>query len=120
LEEAREKAELQKLYYSLLHALAHSNLSGVLLRVDPAGVLEPLMGALTRGAATHVDAGMRRTCVQVYMRLIQEWCSSGSAEVGQESCMLWKREARFCLYIPRHVANTMFYNLSSSFVQTNA
>ena len=55
-EDLRERAELQRAYYSFLHALVHNGLSGVLLRAPP-GTLDAALGALMRGAATHVDAG---------------------------------------------------------------
>lgn len=55
-EDLRERAELQRAYYSFLHALVHNGLSGVLLRAPP-GTLDAALGAVMRGAATHVDAG---------------------------------------------------------------
>lgn len=58
-EDLRERAELQRAYYSFLHALVHNGLSGVLLRAPP-GTLDAALGALMRGAATHVDAGAQR------------------------------------------------------------
>lgn len=64
LEDAREKGELQRAYYSLLLAVASNGLSVALLKVPPASI-EAIMVALTRGAATHVDAGVRRTCLLV-------------------------------------------------------
>ncbi len=39
-------------------------MSGALLKVPP-GALEAAVVGLTRGAATHVDATVRRTCLQV-------------------------------------------------------
>lgn len=38
LEDMREKGEAQRAYYSLLHALTHQGLSGVLLKLDPVQV----------------------------------------------------------------------------------
>ena len=52
----RERAELQRAYYAFMHALVHNKLSPVLLRAPP-GTLDAALGALMRGAATHVDAG---------------------------------------------------------------
>ena len=64
LEDAREKGELQRAYYSLLHAIAHNNLTQVLMRSN-AQVLDLELTAISRGAATHVDPAVRRTCLQV-------------------------------------------------------
>ena len=55
-EDLRERAELQRAYYAFLHSLAHNGLAPVLLRAPP-GSLDAALGALMRGAATHVDAG---------------------------------------------------------------
>jgi exportin-T len=64
LEDVREKGELQRAYYSLLHAIAHNNLTQVLMRSN-AQVLDMELTAVTRGAATHVDPTVRKTCLQV-------------------------------------------------------
>ena len=58
-EDIRERAELQRAYYAFAHALVHNGLAPVLLRA-PAGTLDAVLGALVRGAATHVDAGARK------------------------------------------------------------
>lgn len=59
-EDLRERAELQKAYYAFAHALVHNKLAAVLLRAPP-GTLDAVLGALMRGAATHVDAGGQRS-----------------------------------------------------------
>jgi hypothetical protein len=64
LEFAREKGELQRAYYSILHAISHHGLAPLLLSC-PGAVGELVLGALTRGAATHVDPGVRKLCLQV-------------------------------------------------------
>ncbi|KIY98490.1 hypothetical protein MNEG_9470 [Monoraphidium neglectum] len=64
LEEAREKGELQRAYYSFLHGLAHHGLAAALLQA-PASVLDSVLASLTQGAASHVDPTVRRTCLQL-------------------------------------------------------
>lgn len=113
LEELREAGELQRQYYLLLHGMVSVGLAGVLLGgggagppsssaggAAPGAVLEAVVQALTRGAATHVDPSVRRTCVQVYCRLVKEWCPVGGTEavpgfrryamehLGGEACVL--------------------------------
>lgn len=44
-EDLREKGELQRGYYSFLHALAHNDLAPALLRAPP-GILDAVLGAL--------------------------------------------------------------------------
>ena len=64
MEDLREKGELQKAYYSFLHAITSSNLRHVLLQT-PSETLQPALGALVTGAAGHIDPGIRKTCLQV-------------------------------------------------------
>lgn len=63
-EDLRERAELQRAYYAFAHALVHNKLSPVLLHAPP-GTLDAALGALMRGAATHVDAGEPRMGVRL-------------------------------------------------------
>jgi hypothetical protein len=63
LDDMREKGELQRTYYALLHAVVHNSLAATLLKTP--GVLDVVMGALVTGAAAHSDVTMRKTCVQV-------------------------------------------------------
>ncbi|KAG1677608.1 hypothetical protein FOA52_010389 [Chlamydomonas sp. UWO 241] len=84
LDEGREKGELQLAYYSLLHVVVHTGLSRALLELPP-GALDVVINAVVEGAASHVDAGARRTCIQILERLITEWCSvpdDGAAAAG--------------------------------------
>ena len=67
-EDAREKCGLQKAYYGLLHALVHSEVTGALLAAAPA-TRDAALEALVRGAASHVDPVVRKTCCQVTLGL---------------------------------------------------
>jgi exportin-T len=69
LEELREKGELQRSYYALLLGITLNNLTGSLLQL-PAQVLDNIMTALAKGAATHVDPTLRKTCIQVRNRML--------------------------------------------------
>lgn len=68
LEELRERGELQRSYYALLVALTCNNLTNTLLQIPPQ-ILDNIMTALSKGAATHVDPSVRRSCMQVCRRL---------------------------------------------------
>ena len=73
-EDARERGELQRAYYSLLHATTHNELTGVLLAA-PAATRDAALEGLVRGAASHVDAIVRKTCMQVGF-FVSSSCSS--------------------------------------------
>ena len=64
MEDAREKGELQRSYFLMLHVIVHNGLSVALLKSPPAA-LDAAIKALTQGATMHVDATVRRTCIQV-------------------------------------------------------
>eukprot|EP00955_Chlamydomonas_euryale_P061734 358162-Chlamydomonas_euryale.AAC.2 len=47
----------------------------------PAAAVPPLsLQAVTEGASTHVDAGARRTCLQILERLITDWCGAAAPD----------------------------------------
>jgi exportin-T len=98
LEDAREKGELQRGYYGLLHAVVHQNLASSLLQAPPQ-VLDQLLTALARGAAAHVDPSVRRLCMQVFERLLQEWCPAQGAEVmpGFKSFVVHQLGGQACI-----------------------
>ncbi|KAK9812733.1 hypothetical protein WJX72_002830 [[Myrmecia] bisecta] len=78
-EDLREKAELQRSYYSFLHAVTHNQLTGALVAAPgQAGMLEAVLEALARGAGSHADPATRRTCVQVLRRLVVEVCGGAA------------------------------------------
>lgn len=63
-EEARERGEVQRSFYSLLHALVHNALGSFLLAAGDS-VVQPTLNAVIQGAALHCDAAARRSCIQV-------------------------------------------------------
>lgn len=73
IEDLREKGELQKAYYSFLHAITSSSLSHVLLQT-PSEALHQALGALVAGGAGHIDPGIRKTCLQVWATAVALLC----------------------------------------------
>lgn len=68
-EDTRERSELQRTYYILLHTLSYNGLSSILVQTQPP-LLDTALEALVRGAAAHVEPATRRTCVQVGFALL--------------------------------------------------
>lgn len=93
LEEAREKGELQRAYYSLLHGMALNGLAGSLLQAPPA-VLDAVMTAISKGAASHVDASVRRMCLQVGVVL---GVSEGGVRVANQGDRCWVTVRKLCM-----------------------
>ena len=78
-EDARERGELQRAYYSLLHATTHNELTGALLAA-PAATRDAALEGLVRGAASHVDAIVRKTCMQArFARVVVTPCPTPPA-----------------------------------------
>jgi exportin-T len=71
-EEIRERGDLQRAYYLFLHSMAHGGLANTLLGGSRQAA-DAALGALLRGAGTHVDPGARKICIQTMEKLIEEW-----------------------------------------------
>ncbi|WCJ39412.1 Exportin-T [Euphorbia peplus] len=80
-EEIRELQELQKTLYTFLLVIATHDLSSVLLSPKSRGFLDSLMQLLLSAACNHKDITVRKTCVQIFTRLIKDW---GAKPYGEE------------------------------------
>lgn len=81
-EDLREKAELQKAYYTFLNSLSQSNHGHLLLHTSEAISL----GDLLRGASSHVDPVVRKLCIATLGKLSSEWMAGeGQSATDQQS-----------------------------------
>ncbi|KAH9665209.1 exportin-T [Citrus sinensis] len=74
-EEIREVQELQRTLYTFLHVIATHDLSSVFLSPKSRGYLDPIMQLLLYTSCNHKDYLMRKACVQIFIRLIKDWCA---------------------------------------------
>ncbi|CAK7356517.1 unnamed protein product [Dovyalis caffra] len=74
-EEIRELQELQKTFYTFLHVITTHDLSSVFLSPKSRGYLDKMMQLLLHSACNHKDILMRKACVQIFIRLIKDWCT---------------------------------------------
>ena len=72
-EDLRERGELQRSYYAFLHAVATSGDLAELMLGLPRDALSTSLNDLIQGAKSHVDAGVRKTCIQALGRLAMDW-----------------------------------------------
>ncbi|XP_075265415.1 uncharacterized protein LOC142357760 [Convolutriloba macropyga] len=91
-EDQREKAELQRSYYSMLHALCQNNLASALSRLKMA-TLEQCMQGLVSGASLHVDPSVRKICIQTLSMLVTQWLSSRTDATSWEAFPGFRRWA---------------------------
>ncbi|KDP40694.1 hypothetical protein JCGZ_24693 [Jatropha curcas] len=100
-EEMRELQELQKTLYTFLHVIATHDLSSVFISPQSRGYLDPLMQLLLRTACNHKDILVRKACVQIFIRLIKDWCSKPHVEEkvpGFQSFIIEAFATNCCLY----------------------
>ena len=76
-EDLRERGELQRAYYSFLANLIAADMSGVLLAA-PTETLTAALNDLMQGAATHVDASVRRLCIIAIGKIATDTLGSNS------------------------------------------
>ncbi|XP_011035726.1 PREDICTED: exportin-T-like isoform X2 [Populus euphratica] len=74
-EEIRELQELQKTLYTFLHVIATHDLSSVFLSTKSRSYLDKIMHLLLHSACNHKDILVRKVCVQIFIRLIKDWCT---------------------------------------------
>ncbi|XP_044496350.1 exportin-T-like [Mangifera indica] len=73
-EEIRELQELQRTWYTFLHAIATHDLSSVFLSPKSRSYLDQIMQLLLSTSCSHRDYLVRKVCVQIFIRLIKDWC----------------------------------------------
>ncbi|CAH8321848.1 unnamed protein product, partial [Eruca vesicaria subsp. sativa] len=72
--EMRELIELQRTLYTFLHVMATHDLSSVFLTPKSMAYFRTMMQLLLNTACTHKDITVRKACVQIFIRLIEDWC----------------------------------------------
>ncbi|KAL6335409.1 hypothetical protein AAG906_029652 [Vitis piasezkii] len=100
-EEIRELQELQRTLYTFLHVIATHDLSSVFLSPRSRGYLDPMMQLLLRTACGHKDTLVRKACVQIFIRLIKDWCTRSYGEEmvpGFQSFIIEVFATNCCLY----------------------
>lgn len=115
-EEIRELQELQRTVYTFLHVITTHDLSEVFLAPKSRGYLDPMMQLLLHTSCHHKDTLIRKACVQIFTRLIKDWCSKrfGEEKVpGFQSFVIEAFATNCCLYsvldksFDFHDANTL-------------
>ncbi|KAK3220294.1 hypothetical protein Dsin_014264 [Dipteronia sinensis] len=100
-EEMRELLELQRTLYTFLHVIATHDLSSVFLSPKSRGYLEQIMQLLVNTSCHHKDYVMRKACVQIFIRLIKDWCARPFVEEkvpGFQNFMIEVFAKNCCLY----------------------
>lgn len=79
-QEAHELQELERTFCMFLHVLAIHDLSSVFLAQKSMGFMEAIMHMLLLRSCSHKDVLIRKQCVQIFVRLIKDWCTGYSGE----------------------------------------
>ncbi|KAL3840774.1 hypothetical protein ACJIZ3_025365 [Penstemon smallii] len=100
-EETRELQELQKTFFTFLHIITSHDLSLVFLSQKSRGCLDMMMQLLLYTCCNHKDILVRKACVQIFIRLIKDWCTgpNGNEKVpGFQSFIIEGFATNCCLY----------------------
>uniref|UniRef100_A0ACD5WQM9 Uncharacterized protein n=1 Tax=Avena sativa TaxID=4498 RepID=A0ACD5WQM9_AVESA len=100
-EEMRELQELQRTLYTFLHGMVTHDLSTILLAPTCRQYLETIMQLLLYTSCSHKDILLRKACVQIFIRLIKDWCTTSKADdklPGFRVFMIEKFATGCCLY----------------------
>lgn len=100
-EEIRELQDLQKTFYIFLHVMTTHDLSSVLLSPGCSCYLHLVMQLLLNTACNHNDTFVRKACIQIFIRLIKDWCSGphGEEQVhGFQSFIVDSFATKCCLH----------------------
>ncbi|XP_010428145.1 PREDICTED: exportin-T-like [Camelina sativa] len=100
-EEIRERIELQRTLYTFLHVIATHDLSSVFLTPKSGAYLDRMMQLLLTSSCNHKDITVRKTCVQIFIKLIKDWCAKPYSEEkvpGFQNFMIETFATNCCLY----------------------
>ncbi|OIW17531.1 hypothetical protein TanjilG_22643 [Lupinus angustifolius] len=99
-EEIRELQELQRTLYTFLHVITTHDLSSVFLTPKSKAYLDPVMQLLLYSSCNHKDILVRKACVQIFTRLIKDWCAQPYEEKvpGFRTFMIEAFGINCCLY----------------------
>lgn len=74
-EEIRELLELQRTLYTFLNVITTHDLSSVFLSPKSMAYLDPIMQLVLYSSCNHKDILVRKACVQIFIRLVKDWCT---------------------------------------------
>ncbi|XP_042437433.1 exportin-T-like isoform X2 [Zingiber officinale] len=100
-EEVRELQDLQRTLYTFLHVMANHNLSLVFIAPSCWRFLDVIMQLLLITACSHKDILLRKMCVQIFVKLIKDWCTSCNGDdmvPGFRSFIIEKFAINCCLH----------------------
>ncbi|XP_027349625.1 exportin-T isoform X2 [Abrus precatorius] len=99
-EEIRELQELQRTLYTFLHVITAHDLSPVFVSPKCKVYLDPVMQLLLYSSCNHKDILVRKACVQIFTRLIKDWCAQPYEEKvpGFRSFVMEAFAINCCLY----------------------
>ncbi|CAM6105358.1 unnamed protein product [Calypogeia fissa] len=79
-EEVRELQELQRCVFTFLHVVTSNDLSLVLITPGSSPWLNDISQLLLEATCNHKDVLVRKICVQIFTKLISDWCGGSMEE----------------------------------------
>ncbi|KAG6542252.1 hypothetical protein Mapa_016380 [Marchantia paleacea] len=79
-EEVRELQELHRCFFTFLHVVTSNDLSLVLITPQSRHWLQDISQLILEAACHHKDVLVRKICVQIFTKLISDWCAGSAVE----------------------------------------
>ncbi|KAL2651855.1 hypothetical protein R1flu_019983 [Riccia fluitans] len=79
-EEVRELQELHRCFFTFLHAIISNDLSSVLITPENSQWLPDISQLILDASCQHKDVLVRKICVQIFTRLIADWCGGSGMD----------------------------------------
>lgn len=100
-EEIRELQELHRISFAFIHVMVTHDLSYVFLASNSICYLDAIMRLLLFTSCNHKDVLVKKICVQIFIKLIKDWCSKDTSEdkvPGFRNFIIEKFASNCCLY----------------------
>ncbi|KAH6557672.1 hypothetical protein KP509_1Z101100 [Ceratopteris richardii] len=93
--------ELERIYFTFLQGIVNNELSCILLSSENTPLLNDVIQSLFVASCHHKDVLIRKVCVQIFIRLIKDWCGIHSEEEkvpGFRKFIVESFAAKCCVY----------------------
>ncbi|KAI5083164.1 hypothetical protein GOP47_0002907 [Adiantum capillus-veneris] len=100
-EEMQNLQELERVYFTFLQGITSNELSSILLSSKNSHLLNDVIQSVLVASCQHKDVLVRKVCVQIFTRLVKDWCGTRVEEEkvpGFRGFIVETFAAKCCVY----------------------
>eukprot|EP00250_Pteridium_aquilinum_P019445 c24434_g1_i1 orf=571-3564(+) len=100
-EEMQDLQELERVYFTFLQGITSNELSSIMLSFKNSHLLNDIIQSTLVASCQHKDVLVRKVCVQIFSRLIKDWCGTRVEEEkvpGFRGFVVKTFAAKCCVY----------------------